>query len=102
MLSLVAHLIVYKLGGVLQVHLLLLHWGVAGGQSQTTEGVPPGAPLLDNGHDVVFDWLGQRYTSGAHTDICATVNDAFRSTLMTQSTKKKTSLCCSINSLNSI
>lgn len=47
-LSSATHLIVCKLGGVLQVHLLLPHWCVAGGQSQTAEGVAPGAPLLDD------------------------------------------------------
>lgn len=84
--SSVTHLIVCKLGGVLQVHLLLPHRCVAGGQCQTAEGVAPGAPLLDDGHDVVFDRASQGYTGGAHTNVCATVNDTFWSTLIVNTT----------------
>lgn len=87
-----AHLIFYKLGGVLQVHLLLLHRCVAGGQCQTAKGVAPSAPLLNDGQDVVFDWASQGHTVGAHTNVCATVNDTLWSTLMTQLTQHTTLL----------
>ena len=79
----VSHLIVYKLGGVFQDHFLLLQRGVAGCQCQTTQGVAPGAPLLDDWHDVVFDGSSQGYTVGANTNVRATVNDTFWSTLLT-------------------
>lgn len=78
------HLVVYELGGVLQDHLLLPQWRVAGGQGQAAKGVAPGAPLLDHGQDVVLDGAGQGHAGGAHADVGAAVDDALRSTLKTQ------------------
>lgn len=42
------HLIVCKLGGVFQFHLLLLQGTIAGGQSQAAQSVTPRPPLLDD------------------------------------------------------
>lgn len=80
--SSVHHLVVGKLSGVLQVHLLFPQWRVSGGQSQAAECVAAGAPLLDDGHDVILDWASQGNTGGANTDVCAALNDAFWGTLM--------------------
>lgn len=76
-----AHLIFTKLGGIFEVHLLFPQRCVASGQSQTTQRVASSPPLLDNAHDVVFDGPSQRNTCGAHTDVCAAVNDTLWSTL---------------------
>ena len=78
----VSYLIVYKLGGVLQVHLVPPQRGVAGGEGQAAEGVAPRAPLLDDGQEVVFDGAGQRNPGGSHTDVRTAVDDSFWSSLV--------------------
>lgn len=80
----VSHLIVCKLSGVLQVHLLFPQWCVAGGKCQTAQCVPSRAPLLDDRHDVVFDGASQGHTCRAHANIRAAVNDTLWSTLSTK------------------
>lgn len=75
------HLVFAKPGGVFQVHLFFPQWRVAGGQSQATQCVASGTPLLDYTHDVVFYRPSERNTCGADANVCAAVNDALRSTL---------------------
>lgn len=76
------HLIFAKLGGIFQVHLLFPQRCVTGGQSQTTQCVTSGTPLLDNPHDVIFYRPGERNTCGAHTNVCTAVDNALWSPLM--------------------
>ena len=70
------HLVLGELGGVLEDHVLLLGRGVAGGQGQAAQGVPPRPPLLDDGQDLLLDGRRQRHPRGAHPDVVAAVDDA--------------------------
>lgn len=76
------HLIFAKPGGIFEVHLFFPQRCVAGGQSQATQCVTSGTPLLDNTHDVVFDRPSERNTCSADANVCTAVNDALWSTLM--------------------
>lgn len=79
-----SHLVVGELGGVLKVHLLNLQWGVTGGKSQATQGITAGTPLLNDGHDLVFDGVGQGHAGGANTHVCAPVNHTLGGTLQSK------------------
>lgn len=76
-----SHLVIGKLGGVLQVHLLGPQGAVTGGQGQATEGVTAGTPVPDDGHDLLLDGVGQGNAGGANTHVCAPVNHTLRGTL---------------------
>ena len=75
------HLVLGELGGVLQGHVLLLGRGVAGGQGQAPQGVPPRPPLLDDGEDLLLDGRRQGDPRGAHPDVVTAVDDALGGTL---------------------
>lgn len=76
------HLVIGEFGGVVQLHLLNLKRGVTGGQGQAAESVTAGTPLLNDGHDLVLDGAGQRYTSSTNTHISAPVNNTLGGTLL--------------------
>lgn len=84
------HLIIGKLGGVLQDHLLGLQGVVTGGQGQATQGVATGSPVLDHGQDLVLDGIGQWHAGGANSHVGAPVNHTLWGTLLEEAGLTKT------------
>ena len=55
-----AHLIAGELGGILEIHVLGVAGAVAGGQSQTTEGIASGSVFHSAVHDLLSQGVGHR------------------------------------------
>ena len=75
------HLVLGEFGGVLQQHLLLLGRGVARGQGQAAQGVPPRPPLLDDRQDLLLHRRRQRDARRPNPHVIAAVDDALGGTL---------------------
>ena len=72
------YLILWELGGLSQIHIVHLGWGVPGGQCQAAQCVPARPVLPDRGQHFVLDGLAERNLIVAHTHVRAPVDHAFR------------------------
>ena len=77
-------LVVDELVWVLQIHVLLLHGVVCGGEGQAAEGVAACAVDLGVLQDLGLDGGSHGHARGAQADVCAAVEDTLRGTCGTR------------------
>merc|ERR550539_1534517 len=75
------HLILGKLAGFLQVHILGVHGGVGGGQTEASQSVSAGSVANGLLHDLVSHLLGHWDLLGSNPGISASVQDTLGSSL---------------------
>lgn len=77
----VLYLILCKLAGILQVHVLFAWRGVMGSQRQASQGVPASSPVPDLRQQLFTDGWCQCHPCCSHTQVLAAFNHTLRSTL---------------------
>merc|ERR1719365_380331 len=70
-----------ELGGVVEVPVLRVRWGVAGGKSKAPEGVTAGTVLNSTLHDLGPQLLSHGHLLAANPDVSAAVKDSLRGSL---------------------
>lgn len=96
------HLILDKLAGILQVHVLFAWRGVMGGQSQAAQRVPARPPLTDLGHQLLSQGWCECDFPCSHPQVQTPVDDALGSPLPSQTLIEPKRTKCTRNVCQSV